>query len=953
MSRDSSKYLPLVEHLTDAFAYHRIVTDTKGMPVDYVFLKVNTTFEEMSGLKRDKLIGKKATSVLPGIKESKFDWIGTYGQVALSGEPVCFESFSETLGRWYEVRAYSDNPGFFTTFYSEISDRKQREEQQTDLLSMQHILNSFMLELYKMNDYNELIKAVVTQIDQLLSPIITTFSEYDQDGRVLKMKELKTRHDILDLLLKIGGKKLLSIEAPVSDDMLQDMLANRLKVVPTLYEVSGGAIPKIVSNRLDKALEVKCYIGFSYLVDDQVFGTTVIALDKEPEYHLTELLKSYAHFISISLKRILSEQSLKTITLELKQITDNMSELITMTDTEGKITYISGKSDQTYGYTNDELLYRNARDIIYDEDLVRLTNLFSGSASTEQGSRAEYRVVHKDGSLVWVDTVNSLLFDNGNPNGNLLVTRDITKRKQAEQELNLQRERLANIVEAAKIATWEWNVQTGEQIINEKWADIIGYTVDEISPISLDTWIKYAHPDDLAISNQELEKHFNGEVEFYNVECRMLHKAGHWVWVNNRGKVIIWSEDGKPVWFFGTHIDITARKEAEAALAEEKEFLQVTLHSIGDGVLIIDTAEKITLINREAEVITGWSSTEAIGAPLSQVVSLFISDNHTALSDHPLELILREQHSDKAKHKKMQARDLQLKIVYCNAAPIRNKEGKPSGYVIVLKDMTDIQKMEAGLALAQKLESIGQLAAGIAHEINTPMQYISDNAHFLKEAFNHLAGACSQSMPTPEKPVSKAGDLEFYLKETPEAIAQTLEGIDHVGRIVAAMKNFSHSSVTGKKPADLNNAILNTLTVSRNEWKYVADINTEFDPQLPLVECNIGSINQVVLNMVLNAAHALKEATDTGLIEKGIIIVSTEAGPGTVRIKIADNGTGIDPLIIDKIFDPFFTTKEVGRGTGQGLMIAHDIIVNKHGGSITVHSEPGKGAEFTVTLPLG
>ncbi len=486
-------------------------------------------------------------------------------------------------------------------------------------------------------------------------------------------------------------------------------------------------------------------------------------------------------------------------------------------------------------------------------------------------------------------------------------------------------------------------------------ADLLtGYPVADFINNSVRTYESIIHPEDTDYVTRSITEAVTDDRP-WDIEYRICHRGGGIYFVHEKGRAIT-GEDGEVVFLDGFILDITARKEAEAALAEEKEFLTVTLHSIGDGVLLIDTAKKITLINREAEIITGWSSVEAIGAPLSQVVNLFISDNHTRLSDHPLELILEDQLSGKAKHKKMQARDLQLKIVYCNAAPIRDKEGKPNGYVIVLKDMTDIQKMEASLALAQKLESIGQLAAGIAHEINTPMQYISDNAHFLKEAFNHLAGACSQSEPAETGEQEEAGmpvDLEFYLKETPEAIAQALEGIDHVGRIVAAMKNFSHSSLTGKKPADLNNAIINTLTVSRNEWKYVADVNTELDPQLPLVECEIGSINQVVLNMVLNATHALKDATDTGLIEKGLIRVSTEAGPGTVRIKIADNGTGIDPLIIDKIFDPFFTTKEVGCGTGQGLMIAHDIIVNKHGGSIAVHSEPGKGTEFTVTLPLG
>ncbi len=147
--------------------------------------------------------------------------------------------------------------------------------------------------------------------------------------------------------------------------------------------------------------------------------------------------------------------------------------------------------------------------------------------------------------------------------------RDVTERKEVEQDLFMQKERLSNIVEGANVGTWEWNAQTGETRFNERWAEMVGYTLEEISPVSIDTWVKFAHPEDLKESNRELKRHFNGEIDFYNVECRMKHKDGHWIWVNDRGKVISWTEDGKPLWVFGTHVDITDRKETEEALAQQ------------------------------------------------------------------------------------------------------------------------------------------------------------------------------------------------------------------------------------------------------------------------------------------------------------------------------------------------------------------------------------------------
>ena len=277
------------------------------------------------------------------------------------------------------------------------------------------------------------------------------------------------------------------------------------------------------------------------------------------------------------------------------------------------------------------------------------------------------------------------------------------------------------------------------------------------------------------------------------------------------------------------------------------------------------------------------------------------------------------------------------------------------------------QRLERQQAQSQKMRSIGQLAAGIAHEINTPTQYVGDNLHFLRDAFEELAGLlrsgedllkAGRSGVVPPEMVDRLAaayeraDWEYLMVEVPGAIQHALDGVDRISRIVRAIKEFAHPGPAEKSTADLNAAIETTLTVARNEWKYVADLVTDFDPNLPPVLCHPAEINQVILNMVINAAHAIEDAAPHRCRPKGVITIRTRRRDGWAEIQIADTGIGIPEHIRPHIFDPFFTTKAIGRGTGQGLAICYPVIVEKHGGMITFESEEGRGTTFTLRLPL-
>jgi signal transduction histidine kinase len=283
----------------------------------------------------------------------------------------------------------------------------------------------------------------------------------------------------------------------------------------------------------------------------------------------------------------------------------------------------------------------------------------------------------------------------------------------------------------------------------------------------------------------------------------------------------------------------------------------------------------------------------------------------------------------------------------------------------LMLDITEMRRLGREQAAAQKLESVGRLAAGVAHEINTPVQFVSDNVQFVRTSMTDLSsviGAYRRLRRAVDSgddiaaagrlaaEAEKKADLDYILENVPLAVESSIDGLGRIATIVRSMKEFAHPDQAQKTFADLNHAIRSTLVIAHNEYKYVADIDTQFG-DLPLVQCHLGEINQVILNLLVNASHAIADATKEGS-GRGKLTVSTRLDGDAVEISIADTGTGIPEEIRDRIFDPFFTTKEVGKGTGQGLALAHSAIVVKHGGTLRFETECGKGTTFFIRLPV-
>jgi len=348
-----------------------------------------------------------------------------------------------------------------------------------------------------------------------------------------------------------------------------------------------------------------------------------------------------------------------------------------------------------------------------------------------------------------------------------------------------------------------------------------------------------------------------------------------------------------------------------------------------------------------------------LGAALAHLLELFHPDDLDPLSEAIAELVAG---------RKPLALDARLLVagrsprwVHLAARPSSNEARHFDG---ILLDVHDRKNLETQLH-TQKLESVGQLASGIAHEINSPAQYTRDNVAFVKESLNDLLAVVQAQgealrqaghAPLPADvlqelaDLAERADLDFLRDEIPAALEQSLDGIDRISRIVNAMKGFTHPGGDDPETCDLNKLICDTVTIARNEWKYVAKLDLDLDTAMPMVSCHSGELGQVILNLIVNAAHAIADSRSEGL---GHILLGSryDAASSRVEIRICDDGPGVPEALRSRIFDPFFTTKAVGKGTGQGLAIASSVIKDKHKGTLTLDETVTQGASFVISIP--
>ena len=408
----------------------------------------------------------------------------------------------------------------------------------------------------------------------------------------------------------------------------------------------------------------------------------------------------------------------------------------------------------------------------------------------------------------------------------------------------------------------------------------------------------------------------------------------------------------------------TARTERLEAIVEQrtqhfreaKRETDLLLSAIDSMLIGLDADGKVNLWNLRCERMFGISKMDAIGnffteLPIDWKDSNQIKNDVDAMAKR-FQVVFHDQSGE-------------YRIVGMSSFDVSDN-GIHKGNLVIGTDLTENRALEAKLHQAQKLKAVGQLAAGVAHEINTPMQYIGDNLDFLEkkvglltplmrgleDLISTLTAKITDAVLSSLQATAKKIKAKSFADDLLDAITDSRDGVQHVSKIVRAMKEFAHPGQDEKIPVDINKALTSTIAVSTYEWKYVANVSTNFDENNPVVPAFPVELNQVFLNILVNAAHAVGEATANGANGKGEIKVVTKLLDDCVRVSITDSGTGIPEDIRARIFDPFFTTKGVGKGTGQGLSIAHAVVVNLHAGSLVCDSIPDRGTTFTVEIPL-
>jgi PAS domain S-box-containing protein len=626
---------------------------------------------------------------------------------------------------------------------------------------------------------------------------------------------------------------------------------------------------------------------------------------------------------------------------------------IVLTDRKGSIQYVNPKATELTGYRPEELVGQNSRLL---RSLETSSETYRELCETVPNGVwcGVFHSRKKSGELFWESAaIGPIRDESGEVTHYLAVKEDITERRAMEAALKLSEERFRLAAQSSGDLVYEWDLRSDRvQIFAGKNTSIT--TDGDGRPLSGSDFLARIHPDDRERVQAAMRRNWEcGEP--YQEEYRLMLPDGGVQYWSDSGSVLR-DAAGKPQRWVGVAKDVTLAKAAERTNAE----LAAIVESAETAIITRDLEGHVLTWNAGAERIYGYSAAEMVGNTFTATVPPDRAGEIERINAR-IKAGERVAHLETVRLTRSGARV----EVLMSITPVRDRSGAVIGGAHVVWDISEIRELQRQLAQAQKLESVGQLAAGIAHEINTPIQYIGDNALFLADAFRDLSRFLSphaeivdglRNGPNPELAdsldrIQSEADVDYLCREVPKAIGQLSEGVQHVARIVHAMKQFSHPGSSDKVMLDVNRAIESTILVSKNEWKYVAEMSTDLDPELPFVPCLAGEFNQVVLNLIMNAAQAIADVVE-GTGRKGAIRVSTRRKGPWAEIRVSDTGAGIPEAIQSKIFDPFFTTKEVGKGTGQGLSIAHAVIVKKHGGTLGFETTSGAGTTFLVQLPL-
>lgn len=645
-----------------------------------------------------------------------------------------------------------------------------------------------------------------------------------------------------------------------------------------------------------------------------------------------------------------------------RAIIDHAEDIIYATDLDGRLIFLSRAWSNKLGHAPNDDLGRHFDDFVHPGDLSSYREVF---ASGLQGGETE-RGVHcriRDGAgrYVWRHVSGSLVRDaSGRPSFHMGVARDIRRELETAEELRQGREFLRTVFDAIGDGMCVLDRDLRVLKVNAAMRDLYG--VDETDTGASCHGLLHDRdapcPRCPALTAMETGQPQVAEEIVGGPDAPRAYLEIH--------AFPLFFEDDSPRGAVVFLRDLTARKRAEQALFAANRDIETLLGAISSILVCLDGRDRVKRWNSQAEQALGIESRAVLGRRLTEIGLVF--------EPGPVEAAMRESRRMgrpvRLEMLRVSAPDGRERLLGLTVNPVKAMGKAAPELVILARDITEIKAREIEATNEMKMQSIGRMAAGMAHEINTPIQYVGYNAGFLDEAFGDLLAvvtACrdlaeaARSRPELAEALAaplagldrsiEAAELDYLLTEIPTTIANTRKGIGQVAEIVRAMKHFSHPGATEKTRFDLAALVRDAVTVSRNEWKNWAEVDIRVDPDLPLVLGLPHEISQVILNLVLNAAQAVEETSRQGG-QKGRIAIDVARDGDAALVTVADTGPGIAPALRSRVFEPFFTTKEVGKGTGQGLAIARAVVVGRHKGELSFASEPGRGATFVMRLPL-
>ncbi|MCP4143559.1 MAG: PAS domain S-box protein [Chloroflexi bacterium] len=679
--------------------------------------------------------------------------------------------------------------------------------------------------------------------------------------------------------------------------------------------------PHIISPRIAKQFPHKSILGLPIIIDEKVIGLTILSKDTRHLHDFSE------HEIRLALSAvqqltsaILNANLFKKVSdseFRYRSIFNSMQDLFFTTDNNDIVTDASPSIENYTDFSRKEFIGKSVQQFFVSHQ--NFLDLNQELKKTGVVKDYEIMIFGKDQKKYICSTNIHLTFDkNGKPTGTSGILRDISARKKAETELYASEERLKLAVEGGGVGLWDWQIQTDEAIFNEKWAQIIGYKLEELEPTSIATWIDFCHPDDLKKSNRLLEQHISGESEIYECEARMKHKKGHWVWVLDRGKVVQWGEDGKPLRMTGTHLNITDRVKARQSLEERERHYRDLFNSVPDAILVIE-------IEKEKPIIK--AANPAFANLMKQPAETFLEQNAEMFH-----FCGGQEFKNRIStvHKKLQKKERWQKVV-----EIETKSGEkidaafvftatcsgnnhPTGFILSIRDITESNALE-------RMKS--NFVSNISHELRTPLSIISLYCENLIEFYSRM---------------NDKQRKETLLEISTEALV--LQELIEDVLLLSKLDSRSTLNVSEIALGDFLRDIVKKETLLNKRRKI--NIKLQSPEKEVYLLADKDKLRQAFRNLIGNA-------TKFSLAEDDVLVKFSE-NDNTYFITIQDHGIGIPedelPHIMERFSRGNYALKKEISGTGLGLSITNEII-KKHGGKLEFKSELGKGTTAKVMLP--